>query len=716
MTSQPTTTQPLSSDAPIQHGEHDSFGRANLAKRVAAEAVTAPAGDGFVIALCGPWGSGKTSIANLVVDELAAIADAAVVRFNPWLFSGTHDLVGRFFGELAATLGQGDSRLKKVASKVARYAGGLADVASFVPVVGGPTAAVLTAAQPVLAAAGEGPTLEDRRRELAEALEEFDGRIVVFLDDLDRLTDDEIREIVRLVKLVGDLPRLTYVLAFDRARVEEALGAPEPDYERARERGRAYLEKIVQSRHDVPPLRLSKLVNFFGEQLENALLPFGERHLHATDWGNMLGLSLRHMLRTPRDAKRIANALPAALELVGEEVALVDLIGLEALRVLEPDVHGGLVGVSDILVDDRLTFGDEENQRQEDKRRIDELLSTARYPDETRKLLGQLFPSAYRALGGVGRGRRDERHESRDNRVAVPRVLRIYLHATLDDGAVTSPEIERFVTLLTEPAALRDALPEISDESLEDVLDRLLDHKDAFRTEYALGAAAAFLEIEPRLGDDESPIFSGRAPASWKLHWLVGHLLLAEEDEQGRTSLVEQLIDQAPTLSIRLRLINWFGTHPDRKQRDEDSEMLNVDSTERYLDDLRERVEGAAAKELVGEHMFRELIAGLLHPDEDKGREAIAAKAADDDFMLALLRSSYGYQRSQTMGEAAVRSIPRLGWRALTQLLGEDELRERIARLARAKDTSELDEDAAAALDLASKIAAGEIEPDPDWG
>lgn len=73
-----------------------------------------------------------------------------------------------------------------------------------------------------MSAAGEGPTLDDRKGELVEALQEFDGRIVVFLDDLDRLTDDEIREIVRLVKLVGDLPNVAYLLSFDRARVEQA--------------------------------------------------------------------------------------------------------------------------------------------------------------------------------------------------------------------------------------------------------------------------------------------------------------------------------------------------------------------------------------------------------------------------------------------------------------------------------------------------------------
>jgi predicted KAP-like P-loop ATPase len=63
---------------------------------------------------------------------------------------------------------------------------------------------------------------------------------------VDRLRPQEVLDIVRLVRLVGDFPNTLYLLAFDRGRVEECLG------ESNIERGRAYLEKIVQVTHDVP--------------------------------------------------------------------------------------------------------------------------------------------------------------------------------------------------------------------------------------------------------------------------------------------------------------------------------------------------------------------------------------------------------------------------------------------------------------------------------
>ncbi|MBA3376655.1 MAG: hypothetical protein H0U00_12750 [Actinobacteria bacterium] len=85
---QPTGEPPsLSSDAPIDSRNKDRFGRARIAKRIAGEAATAPTDSGFVIAVCGPWGSGKTSLINLVIEELASDDGVTVLRFNPWLFS-----------------------------------------------------------------------------------------------------------------------------------------------------------------------------------------------------------------------------------------------------------------------------------------------------------------------------------------------------------------------------------------------------------------------------------------------------------------------------------------------------------------------------------------------------------------------------------------------------------------------------------------------------
>src|SRR5215218_4165158 len=84
-----------------------------------------------------------------------------------------------------------------------------------------------------------------RRDQLSAELGKLDQPIVVVLDDIDRLSTHEIREIFKLVRLTASFPNIIYLLAFDSHRVEKALEEEGID-------GRDYLEKIVQTVIDVP--------------------------------------------------------------------------------------------------------------------------------------------------------------------------------------------------------------------------------------------------------------------------------------------------------------------------------------------------------------------------------------------------------------------------------------------------------------------------------
>jgi hypothetical protein len=78
--------------------------------------------DGTVIALNGPWGSGKSSAVNLVLHHLADAVEAeeiSVVNFACWWFRGEEALALAFFRELYAGLGPPlGSRFKKVLPKL----------------------------------------------------------------------------------------------------------------------------------------------------------------------------------------------------------------------------------------------------------------------------------------------------------------------------------------------------------------------------------------------------------------------------------------------------------------------------------------------------------------------------------------------------------------------------------------------------------------------
>ena len=107
----------FNSDRPIERLEDDRLGRRSFAESVARHILATRSEHGFTAAITGEWGSGKTSVLNMIEETLERETEEVVIlRFNPWLFRGTAELVTRFFDELSAQIGEGDSdRLKDVA-------------------------------------------------------------------------------------------------------------------------------------------------------------------------------------------------------------------------------------------------------------------------------------------------------------------------------------------------------------------------------------------------------------------------------------------------------------------------------------------------------------------------------------------------------------------------------------------------------------------------
>jgi len=83
-------------DQPIASKSEDKFNRAPFATRIAETLATRYDPSSIVIGLYGPWGDGKTSVLEMMQEELKTHDEIIVVRFNPWHFQ-TEDLLLRGF-------------------------------------------------------------------------------------------------------------------------------------------------------------------------------------------------------------------------------------------------------------------------------------------------------------------------------------------------------------------------------------------------------------------------------------------------------------------------------------------------------------------------------------------------------------------------------------------------------------------------------------------
>lgn len=129
-------------DSPILKQEKDLLNRSGFAKQLAKSLVEVKVDDGFCVGLFGAWGSGKSSIINMVREEIDNIADTIedkpiVMYFNPWNFSSTDQLLKQYFLMLADRFSnETDKKLDEISGTIKKYASML-DVAGSLIGVGG---------------------------------------------------------------------------------------------------------------------------------------------------------------------------------------------------------------------------------------------------------------------------------------------------------------------------------------------------------------------------------------------------------------------------------------------------------------------------------------------------------------------------------------------------------------------------------------------------
>jgi hypothetical protein len=220
------------------------------------------------------------------------------VRFSPWLIAGRSELATALLSELARALGQklGPKIQKAFASLLSRL-GELAPVAGAgIDLTTGTGAgkivsAGITWSGKAATSMTYGPTLEELREKLRSLLRALtDKRVVVVIDDLDRLTPNEAREMVGLVKSLGDLPNVIYLLSYDENNLAKLISDTSPL------EGHSYLKKIVQYPIHLPPISKGGLAKIFDADLTEILSPLDDDQRKRI--GHTWHYAFRHYLNT----------------------------------------------------------------------------------------------------------------------------------------------------------------------------------------------------------------------------------------------------------------------------------------------------------------------------------------------------------------------------------------------------------------------------------
>lgn len=269
----------------------------------------------MTIALQGDWGSGKTSLMKLIRKDLNSDKRYLTVWFNTWQyaqFNMEDTLALSMMSKITDTLAleTGTETLKKL--KHSLWSASRAVAIGGASLVGQGDTAKEMANEWERGGGGSGAddpaiTLERIKEGLAKVVKERTAgetqKVVVFIDDLDRLVPKRAVELLEAMKVFLDIDRCVYVIACDysvvAAGLKDKFGLSE-----AQLKGKSFFDKIIQVPFKMPTRQYQ--VHKYIEQLLRRIgvEPDGERDVEK--YRELVEHSVGF---NPRTMKRLLNML-----------------------------------------------------------------------------------------------------------------------------------------------------------------------------------------------------------------------------------------------------------------------------------------------------------------------------------------------------------------------------------------------------------------------
>lgn len=551
------------SDEPIESKVHDRFGRALFAARIAETIAKRRDPSSIVIGLFGPWGDGKTSVLKMMEESLVQYNQVVTIRFNPWHFPSEDALLRGFFGTLAEALGKEPAFKEKAAKLLESYGGILSIVSVALPGV---------EINPGEAAKNIGESLskvslEQLKEQIDFLLGQSGKRLVILIDDIDRLDKDETNAVFKLVKLSASFKYTSYVLAFDDDVVAAAIG--ERYGAGGLEAGRAFLEKIIQVPLHLPPADKMSLRQITFEGVDHALSQAGiildQRQIDIFSRYFVDGLEPK--LETPRIAKLYTNALMFALPLVKGEVNVAEFMLIEGVRVLYPKLYAAIRDNSEMFLKGEPRDVLRGLERQSSP--IDSLIEKAMPASSTKereqvreRLLKPLFPR----IGNSTYGGDWEEKWAGEKRLCSARYFKRYFVYGVPEGDIADSHLNGLIDALvaSDVDEQRRLLSAYATRAMPQLIQALRDRVDSMSEASVLPVAIAIAKNGDLLPRERGPYVLG---GTMMQAGILISQLMRRIPMPNRQAAVETIVQTVSPLKMGVECIRWLLHWPDRHEQ-----------------------------------------------------------------------------------------------------------------------------------------------------
>ena len=469
----------ISPDLPITKLSEDKLNRGTFAKSLAKTILQYSFPSSFTIGLYGEWGSGKTSLINMIIEAIEDIdSNAIVLRFNPWLCTDPNQLIIQFFKQMATAIKLKKTKAEKAWELIEQYAD-IFDAASLIPGVGTIIAALGKTLAKEANERVEQRTkdLQETKNQIAKMMMEENIKIIVSIDDIDRLSEKEIIAVFQLVKVLADFPNTIYVLTFDYDVVVHALSKVQCGD------GKEYLEKIIQVPFEIPAPSIANIHDALFSKLNSILGEIKEERWDKTIWAELYQFGLKKYIKSIRDVIRYTNVFLLKYELLKYEIDVVDLLGLTSLQVFEPSLYSKLPSYKDILCgsDHSYSYGRQKADEEKLRQAISQLFpndETLTNSDAAKSILSILFPRIRTTMSASYHIGRSYSHQDFmiNNKIATPECFDRYFALALENDAIPTSVIKHLIYASSE----KDLAKEIIRLYQEGKIVRLLEEIEAY--------------------------------------------------------------------------------------------------------------------------------------------------------------------------------------------------------------------------------------------
>lgn len=469
-------------DRPIQNSSEDRLGRTEFAKSLARCLLDHHEPQSLAVGLYGDWGAGKTSIINLVVEELKFAASnmledeqPIILNFSPWSYSGQQKMIESFFRRLSAVLRNAEhlrqkERILYLLDLYVSYFTGKAPPEihrkrTFLEKI------TFRKEQP-LYGWESGQDLTVVKAELNHLLSQEKCKIIIIIDNIARLYDYEIKEIFQIVKSIGNYSNTRYLLALNKDFIVQVLNTM--DGFGAEE----LIEKIVQLPFVIPPIAQQDVEAILADRITNIMHLVPEGTWHNEYWADVYYGALKYFFVNCRDIARYINTLSFSYGRVRDTVNPVDFFALTAIEVFLPKIYAGIRDNKDLFTDllDNVYLASK-TELEKEKIRCDEILD--RDKSFPRELLIELLMRLFPRIRAIYQPHTPTHHSTaatrKEKRACSPDLFDAYFRLFMPTSNMPSSEFSAILNIASNREEFDHALNRLNQD---DKIRRFLDMFD----------------------------------------------------------------------------------------------------------------------------------------------------------------------------------------------------------------------------------------------